>query len=392
MKIIVFGGDGFCGWPVSLNLSKDHEVMIFDSLTRRDGDTFSPSLTKIHSPADRCAAAGIQFVQGWADQPHHVFEIVEEFRPDVVIHFAEQRSAPWSMLSSANRILTVERNLMSTQSILEAIAKFKPDTHIIHLGTMGVYGYSTTDDPIPEGYVNATIGGESETQNGKTVTLGGTRQSIVYPASPGSVYHMTKVLDHTMFQFYAKNWNLKITDLHQGIVWGTETEDTKSNPVFTNRFDYDGEYGTVLNRFLMQAVSNIPLTVYGTGGQTRAFIHIQDTVRCVRAAVESGTSPDTDFSQPRVFNQVTECLNVKKLAELIQRHTGCQIDYLPNPRKEKAENDLNVSSTLAKVGGFEPITLDSNLGLMAEVQDIVVANSDRIQPELVYSKANWHKA
>lgn len=393
MNIIVLGGDGFCGWPVSLHLANaGHNVMIVDSLTRRPGgDTYSPSLTPIASVEDRVNAAGITFQQGWANDYDFMYETIRSFKPQTIIHFAEQRSAPWSMISGYNRLLTVGRNVSSTQAVLECIAQIDPNIHLVHLGTMGVYGYSSEPDadPIPEGYVEVTIGGKVTRQDGHLLTEGGVRQSVVYPGNPGSVYHMTKVLDHTMFQFYAKNYGVKITDLHQGIVWGTETEDTKANPIFTNRFDYDGEYGTVLNRFLMQAAYGSPLTVYGSGGQTRAFIHIQDTVRCVRTAVEN---TDCDFTRPRIFNQTTECLNVLELANLIDGFSGCGINLMENPRKELAANDLRVESTLSTVGGFTPLRLDDNTTLVNEAILTVKANLNRVDPSLIQSKASWHTA
>jgi UDP-sulfoquinovose synthase len=391
MKILVLGGDGFCGWPTALHLKKaGHDVTVLDNLSRRVGTTYSPSLTKIASPQDRSLASGIEFLVQDLVDTYFKTSLIGDLKPDAIIHFAEQRSAPWSMLGELEGRHTVHNNVMGTMAVLDAIRIYSPQTHLIHLGTMGVYGYNTTDDPIPEGYVDATIGGTCCTnRDGDLVTLGGTRLNVVYPPDPGSIYHMTKVLDHQLFQFYTKNWNLRITDLHQGIVWGTQTKDTQGHPDLVNRFDYDGEFGTVLNRFLVQAVTGIPLTVYGTGGQTRAFIHIQDTVRCVKAALDSG-----DFEltrRPRVFNQVTETHNVKALAEMISQLTGCYINYQPNPRREKVDNDLNVQSTLADIGGFSPIKLMDNLGLLSEIQSVVRANIHHFIPGVVDSKASWHK-
>jgi UDP-sulfoquinovose synthase len=388
MKILVLGGDGFCGWPTALHLKNaGHDVTIVDNLDRREGKSQTKSLTNIASPAARTRQSAIGYLIADVTRKYEMNHILDEHSPDVVVHFAEQRSAPWSMLSSSSMLHTVQNNVMGTIAVLDAIRIKSPNTHLIHLGTMGVYGYNTTDDPIPEGYVESTIGGTHDPDT--KITKGGTRLNIVYPPDPGSIYHMTKVMDHQMFQFYTKNWNLRITDLHQGIVWGTQTEDTKEHPELINRFDYDGEFGTVLNRFLVQAVTGGPLTVYGTGGQTRAFIHIQDTVHCVKAAVDSG-----DFElnrRPRIFNQVTETHNIKTLAEMISNRTGVKVDYQDNPRREKAENDLNVSTTLAEVGNFTPIRLMDNLGLLSEVQDVVRANIDNFDPMVVKSNASWHK-
>ena len=193
------------------------------------------------------------------------------FLPDAVIQFAEQRAAPYSMIGDDQRRYTVDNNITGTHNVCSALIDIKPDTHLVHLGTMGVYGYSKAFGAIPEGYLNIRI---NQTQNDT---------DILYPANPGSIYHMTKCLDQLIFQFYCKNWGLKVTDLHQGIVWGVNTDQTVKHESLANRFDYDGVYGTVLNRFLSQAANGVPLTVYGSGGQSRAFIHVSDTAECLRS-------------------------------------------------------------------------------------------------------------
>lgn len=373
--IIVFGADGFVGWPVTLNLSKDHHVIAVDSLTRREGITRSPSLTEIGSLEQRYPANGIDFLQLDVLDGTAVAELIARVQPAAVVHLAEQRSAPWSMLGSFHAAYTVQNNVNGTLSILDAITHRSPQTHLVHIGTMGVYGYSSTDSPIPEGYLTLNVQGEE--------------REVVYPPDPGSIYHMTKVMDHQMFQFYAKNWRTRITDLHQGIVWGTQTEDTARDPALVNRFDYDGEYGTVLNRFLVQAAMGQPLTVYGTGGQTRAFIHIQDCVRCVRIAIENddqGFTDRTGRARPRVFNQVTETANLLDLAKRIQQLTGCEISFLPNPRKEKAENGLSVNSTLTDYG-LQPTLLSD--GLLQEVLLVAKHYGSRFDESIVKSKAIW---
>jgi UDP-sulfoquinovose synthase len=271
MKIIVFGGDGFCGWPTSLRLANfGHTVVIVDNLSRRriDNELSSGSLTKIASINDRikvandkCGEILYEFLD-IAKQPDVVKELLRKYRPDAVVQFAEQRSAPYSMIGDLERRYTVDNNIAGTHNICSAIVDVDPSIHLVHLGTMGVYGYSKAFGAIPEGYLDIKI---NSTQNDT---------EILYPANPGSLYHLTKCLDQLIFQFYNKNWGLKITDLHQGIVWGVETEHTKLAPELVNRFDYDGIYGTVLNRFISQAANGLPLTVYGTGGQSRAFIHI----------------------------------------------------------------------------------------------------------------------
>ena len=282
MKIAILGGDGFVGWPTSLHLSdKDHEVHIIDNLSRRwiDTELGVQSLTPMDSIQERTRI--------WHEKTgrrihFHLIDLAKDYdilknwlaenRPDAIVHFAEQRAAPYSMKSDRHKNYTVNNNVSATHNLLNAMVEVGLDAHLVHLGTMGVYGYSTVGAAIPEGYLSVGV----ETMDGKTV-----EQEILYPANPGSIYHMTKCLDQLVFQFYAKNDQVRITDLHQGIVWGTHTEQTRRHPQLINRFDYDGDYGTVLNRFLIQAAIDYPLTVHGTGGQTRAFIHIQDSVRCI---------------------------------------------------------------------------------------------------------------
>nr|NIR58999.1 NAD-dependent epimerase/dehydratase family protein [Gammaproteobacteria bacterium] len=286
MRIIVLGGDGFCGWPTSLHLSaRGHDVFIVDNLSRRkiDIELEVESLTPIAPMRQRLAAwkevsgRDIEFDSFSVGQHYHrLLTLIQDFKPDAIVHFAEQRAAPYSMKSSWHKRYTVNNNLNATNNVLAAIVESGVDVHLVHLGTMGVYGYGTAGMKIPEGYLKVKV----ETENGPV------EQEILYPANPGSIYHMTKTQDQLFFSFYNKNDQVRITDLHQGIVWGTQTEETKRDERLINRFDYDGDYGTVLNRFLMQAAVGYPLTVHGTGGQTRAFIHIQDTVRCIELAVE----------------------------------------------------------------------------------------------------------
>ncbi len=239
-----------------------------------------------------------------------------------MVHFAEQRAAPYSMKSPLHKRYTVDNNLNATHNVLVAIVESGLDIHLVHLGTMGVYGYGTAGIKIPEGYLQVKI----DADDGRTV-----EQEILYPANPGSVYHMTKTQDQLLFDFYNKNDRVKITDLHQGIVWGTQTEETRRDERLINRFDYDGDYGTVLNRFLMQAAIGYPLTVHGTGGQTRAFINIQDTVRCIELAV---ANPPQSGERVNILNQMTETHRVRDLAQLVAEITGATVDdgRQPAPR------------------------------------------------------------
>jgi len=264
-----------------------HDVHIIDNLSRRkiDLELEVESLTPIQSMGVRLdtwsqvSGKQIQFSNiNVAEQYHRLLQVIKDFKPDAIVHFAEQRAAPYSMKGSREKRYTVDNNLSATNNVLAAIVESGQDIHLVHLGTMGVYGYTTANLKLPEGYLRVHIPAE----NGEVV-----ERDILYPADPGSIYHMTKTQDQLFFYFYNKNDGIRVTDLHQGIVWGTQTEETEKDVRLINRFDYDGDYGTVLNRFLMQAAVGYPLTVHGTGGQTRAFIHIRDTVQCIRLAMEN---------------------------------------------------------------------------------------------------------
>ena len=386
MKIIVCGGDGFCGWPTSLHLSKcGHDILILDNLSRRkiDVDLEVESLTPIFPLSKRIEAWEentkkiIHFKKVDISKEYYkLLNVIKEFDPEVIIHFAEQRSAPFSMKSELENRYTVDNNINATNNICVAISEFNPNIHLIHLGTMGVYGYTSSGMVIPEGYLNVKI----PTENNDYID-----KEILYPANAGSIYHMTKTLDQLIFAYYNKNYKLRITDLHQGIVWGTETDETKLDERLINRFDYDGDYGTVLNRFIMEAAIDYPLTVHGTGGQTRGFIHINNTVKCLELSVNN---PPKIGDKVLIRNQITETHRVRDLARIVSQLTGARIQHIENPRNEDAENDLVADNKCFLDLGLDPIFLKD--GLLNEIFNIAKKYSKRINSFYIPCKSYWN--
>ena len=384
-NILVIGGDGFCGWPLSLRLSdKGHNVIIVDNLSRRkiDLELGTNSLTKISSIQERLSKwkdltdKEIKFeLVDIAKEYDKLVDIIRKNNIETIVHLAEQRAAPYSMKSRQTSRYTVDNNLTGTHNVLSAIVEVDTNIHLVHIGTMGVYGYGAVEDSIiPEGYVNVKM--DDGKGNFKD-------QKILHPSYPGSIYHMTKTQDALFFQFYAKNWGLKISDLHQGIIWGLYTKETCLDPKLINRFDYDSDYGTVLNRFIMQSACDIPLTIYGSGGQTRAFIHIENSMDCIEIAINNPKEGPVT-----IFNQMTETHNLNHLAHLIKdQFSNTKIEYLNNPRKELRSNDLKVTNKKFLDLGLDPIKLNSDK--LVEIHDYIRNNKTDIRKESIFPSSFW---
>ena len=385
-KIFVLGGDGFCGWPTALGLSTEgYEVTIVDNLSRRkiDVELEVGSLTPIKpinkriNTFKKISSKQINFVYlDVAKEYDRLASLIIKERPDVIVHFAEQRSAPYSMKSQFHKRYTVDNNINATNNVLCAIVESGLDIHLVHLGSMGVYGYGTAGIQIPEGYLKIQI-----EENGIKK-----EEEILYPANPGSIYHVTKTQDALLFYYYNKNDKLRITDLHQGIIWGTNTQETMLHDDLINRFDYDGDYGTVLNRFFIQAAIGYPLTVYGTGGQTRAFIHITDSVKCIKIAIKN---PPKRGHKVEIFNQATESHTLYDLAKKVSEMTGAKIRYYIDPRNEDLKNELTFKNDKFLNLGLDPITL--NDGLIDEVINIAQKFKKRCDIQKIICTSLWSK-
>ncbi len=358
-RILILGGDGFCGWPTALYFSRRGcDVIIVDNLSRRriDEELDTKPLSAIATIDERIAAwaeisgQNIEFINLDLAQDYDALcSFLVRFKPTEIIHFGEQRSAPYSSMGSAGSRYTVNNNINATHNVLAAMLETGCSAHLVHLGTIGVYGYSDAGMKLPEGYLSISATGS----DGRRV-----EKDILYPTDPVSIYHLTKAQDQLLFAFYATKFGMRITDLHQGVVWGTQTEETRLDPRLINRFDYDPIYGTVVNRFLLQAAAGHPLTVYGTGEQTRAYIHLQDTLRCIELAVKTPPKPG---QRVRVINQVAETCSVGRLAGMVAKLTGATIRYVNNPRSEPPRNDLDVERAILNDLGQVPLTFESAL-------------------------------
>lgn len=383
MRVLVAGGDGFCGWPTALYLSaQGHEVFIADNYSRRgwDAELGTNSLTTISDLPTRLArwketsGREIGYAAGDLRDERYVYEIVDRFRPDAFVHFAEQRSAPYSMIDRSHAVFTQVNNVVGNLNIMYAIGEIVPDCHLIKLGTMGEYGTPNID--IEEGYITIE-------HNGRTDTL-------PYPKQPGSFYHLSKVHDSHNIHFACKIWGLRATDLNQGVVYNVETEETASDPVLANRYDYDGIFGTVLNRFCAQVASGNDMTVYGSGGQTRGFIDIRDTVRCIELAANN----PAERGEFRVFNQFTEQWSVLGLGQLVEKVARTldlepNLVHLENPRVEKEEHYYKAANTRLIDLGLKPHLLDEET--VEKLLLVAMENRDRIHPETFAPQVNWRK-
>ncbi len=383
MRILVAGGDGFCGWPTALYLSsRGHEVAIADNLSRRDWDTElgTESLTEISSLEGRVSrwrevsGKDIETFIGDLCDEGFVYSMVESFEPEALVHFAEQRAAPYSMIDRAHAVFTQTNNVVGNLNIMFAIQTLAPECHLIKLGTMGEYGTPNID--IEEGWID--------------IEHKGRKDRMLYPKLPGSFYHLSKVHDSHNIEFGCRIWGMRATDLNQGVVYNVETEETSSDPVLTNRYDYDGIFGTALNRFIAQAANGNDITVYGEGGQTRGFIDIRDTVRCIEIAAEN----PADSGEFRVFNQFTEQWSVLQLAKLVEKVSKTldlepRLTHLDNPRVEKEAHYFNAANTRLIDLGLKPHLLTEET--VEKLLSTALENRGRIHPETFEARVDWRK-
>ncbi len=383
MRIIVIGGDGYLGWPTAMYLShQGHNVAVVDNFARRqaDNELGTASLITIRSLHERIqawrevAGRGIRMEIGDVTDYEFIAPLVRSFQPEAIVHFGEQRCAPYSMIDRKHAVYTQVNNVVGTLNLLYAIAESCPACHLVKLGTMGEYGTPNID--IEEGFI------EIEHKGRKDV--------LPYPKQPGSFYHLSKVHDSHNIMFTCKVWNLRSTDLNQGVVYGVATEETELDERLATRFDYDGVWGTALNRFCLQAVIGHPLTVYGQGGQIRGFLDIRDTLRCVELAILN----PPEQGQYRVFNQFTEQFNVLQLAELVQaaaKEDGIQaeIRHLSNPRVEAEQHYYNAKATQLLDLGLEPHYLSDTL--IESVLDKIQKFARNVRPHTIMPWVDWRR-
>ena len=383
MKIAVLGGDGYCGWATALHLSqKGHEVAIIDNFLRRqwDDELGVQTLTPIRPLSERLrvwqmrSGKTIDLFVGDVADFDFLSSMVKQFKPEAIVHFAEQRSAPYSMIDRKHAVFTQVNNVLGTLNVLFAIREFQPDCHLIKLGTMGEYGTPNID--IEEGYI--------------TIEHNGRKDVLPYPKQPGSFYHLSKVHDSHNIMFACKIWGIRATDLNQGVVYGTMTDEIALDEALINRFDYDDVFGTVLNRFCVQAAIGQPLTVYGKGGQMRGFLDIRDTVRCIEIACQNPAAR----GECRVYNQFTEQFSVLELAQMVETvgkklGMNVEIDHLPDPRVEAEEHYYNAKHSKLIDLGLEPHLLSD--ALLDSLVTIAVRYRDRVDASLMLPQVNWRE-
>lgn len=383
MRVLVLGGDGYLGWPTAMYLSKrGHDVGIIDNMARRgyDNELGAESLVPIATLQERVAIwealTGKKIGVHIGDICDYTFfePVVKKLQPEAIIHYGEQRAAPYSMIDRRHAVYTQSNNLVGNLNVLYAMADHAPACHLVKLGTMGEYGTPNID--IEEGFITITHKGRSDT--------------LPYPKQPASFYHLSKVFDSHNIQFCCRIWGLRATDLNQGVVYGVDTDEILLDERLRTRFDYDGVFGTVLNRFLVQAVAGVPLTVYGEGGQTRGFLDIRDTLACVELAMLN----PPQAGEYRVFNQFTEQFSVLGLAQAVQetgRELGIavQIEHLPNPRVEKEAHYYNAANTSLLSLGLQPHYLSETL--LESVIHVVQRYSHNLKPRLIMPHVNWRE-
>ncbi|HUY29791.1 MAG TPA: NAD-dependent epimerase/dehydratase family protein [Acidimicrobiales bacterium] len=378
MRILVLGGDGYLGWPTALHLSqRGHDVGIVDNLVRRhyDDEMGVGSLVPIRQLQRRVSTW--KEVSGHTVQPfvgdltnyNFVTDTLRAFEPDAVVHFAEQRSAPYSMIDRDHAVYTQVNNVVGTLNLLYAIAELDPSIHLVKLGTMGEYGSPNIE--IEEGFIEITHKGRTDL--------------LPFPKQPNSFYHLSKVHDSHNIMFACRTWGLRSTDLNQGIVYGQQTPETVLHPDLATRVDYDAVFGTVLNRFAVQAAVGYPLTVYGKGGQTRAMLEIRDTLACVELACLN----PAEAGEFRVFNQFTESFSVRQLAEWVQRVApmDVKIESIPDPRVEKEEHYYQAVTTKLPELGLQPHLLGDEF--VASLVALAVKHKDRVNVEAIRPTVNW---
>ncbi|HEX7698545.1 MAG TPA: UDP-sulfoquinovose synthase [Candidatus Acidoferrum sp.] len=383
MKIAVLGGDGYCGWATALYLSqRGHSVAIVDNFLRRlwDHELGAQTLTPIRPLMDRVrvwqnlTGKTIELFVGDVADYDFLASAFKSFEPEAVVHFAEQRSAPYSMIDRKHAVFTQVNNVVGTLNVLFGIREFLPDCHLIKLGTMGEYGTPNID--IEEGYI--------------AIEHNGRKDVVPFPKQPGSFYHLSKVHDSHNMMFACKIWGIRATDLNQGVVYGTMTDEAALDEALINRFDYDDVFGTVLNRFCVQAAIGQPLTVYGKGGQTRGFLDIRDTVRCVEIACHNPAAR----GECRVYNQFTEQFSILELAHLVEsaaRKLGVavEIDHLPDPRVEAEQHYYNAKHSKLVDLGLQPHNLSD--ALLDSLMNIAMKYRERVDASLMRPQVNWRE-